>query len=65
VVTFEAGSQLGAYEILGLLGSGGMGEVYRATDSRPGHDVESLDRRVARGRMPVDEALAAADPPRQ
>jgi Tol biopolymer transport system component/tRNA A-37 threonylcarbamoyl transferase component Bud32 len=33
-VTFPAGSRLGAYEIVSLLGTGGMGEVYRALDSR-------------------------------
>ncbi len=36
---FAAGTRLGPYEILGLLGSGGMGEVYRAKDSRLGRDV--------------------------
>src|SRR5687768_5274576 len=33
------GSKLGPYEIVGLIGAGGMGEVYRARDSRLGRDV--------------------------
>ncbi|MEP6995567.1 MAG: protein kinase, partial [Acidobacteriota bacterium] len=38
-MTMETGARLGPYEILGPIGAGGMGEVYRARDTRLGRDV--------------------------
>jgi len=38
-MALNRGSRLGAYEVTGSLGAGGMGEVYRAHDSKLGRDV--------------------------
>src|SRR5687767_9929500 len=38
-VLLAAGARLGAYEVLSLIGAGGMGEVYRARDVRLGRTV--------------------------
>jgi len=38
-MTLPLGSKLGSYEVLSLLGAGGMGEVYRARDTRLGRVV--------------------------
>src|SRR4029453_8694544 len=51
-MALPAGAQLGVYEIVALVGAGGMGEVFRARDTR-------LDRTVA---IKVLPAQFAADP---
>jgi eukaryotic-like serine/threonine-protein kinase len=38
-MTLAAGTKLGPYEIIGAIGAGGMGEVYRARDAKLGRDV--------------------------
>ncbi len=38
-MTLPAGTRLGSHEIVASIGAGGMGEVYRASDTRLGRDV--------------------------
>src|SRR5436190_21167304 len=53
-MSLQAGNRLGPYEIIALIGSGGMGEVYKARGTR-------LNRDVA---IKVLPALFARDPDR-
>ena len=53
-MSLAAGTRLGPYEVLAAIGAGGMGEVYRARDTRLGRDVA----------IKVLPAAFAADPDR-
>ncbi len=52
-MTLPSGSRLGPYEVLSPLGAGGMGEVYRARDSR-------LEREVAIKVLPAEVSSDAS-----
>jgi eukaryotic-like serine/threonine-protein kinase len=65
-MSLTAGTKLGPYEIVSLLGAGGMGEVYRARDSRLKREVavkvlpRALSADAERLRRFEQEALATA-----
>jgi hypothetical protein len=65
-MNLASGTKLGPYEIVSLLGAGGMGEVYRARDSRLKRDVaikvlpRALSLDADRLRRFEQEALATA-----
>ena len=63
---FSSGARLGPYEILAAIGAGGMGEVYRARDTRLERDValkvlpaEALADETARARLVREARLAS------
>jgi serine/threonine protein kinase len=58
-MSLTTGSRLGPYEVLGPLGSGGMGEVYRARDTKLDRDVAI---KVLSGGFQTDRARRGCSP---
>ena len=66
-MSLEPGTRFGVYEVVARIGEGGMGEVYRARDSRLGRDValkilpdRSLDNPEALSRFRLEAQAASA-----
>src|SRR5512147_411131 len=63
---FEAGTTLGPYQIIDLIGAGGMGEVYRALDTNLNRPVaikvlsEDLADSAARRRFQREAQMASS-----
>ncbi len=70
-MSLSAGDRLGPYEIVSAIGAGGMGEVYRARDSRLSREVavKVLPERLANNSQALarfegeDKAVAALSHP--
>ena len=55
-MALNVGTRLGHYSVTALIGEGGMGQVYRATDTQLGRNVASdpdLKQRFERGATPL------------
>ena len=66
-MSLSPGTHVGEYSVLGLIGAGGMGEVYRARDARLGRDIAIkllppwlLDDPAARARFDREARAVAA-----
>ncbi len=58
-MALSPGTRLGSYEVSALIGQGGMGEVYRARDTKVDRDVVGVvsDHRLSVGQQgSADEA---------
>ena len=61
-MALEVGSRLGHYQVTALIGEGGMGQVYQATDTKLNRQVQSeLDAlELDTGRISMDILSASS-----
>ena len=52
-MALSEGTRLGVYEVVGLIGQGGMGEVYQARDTKLDRDVALKVWFEVRGSVPI------------
>ncbi len=66
-MTLAAGTNLGPYEIVAPLGAGGMGEVYRARDTKLRREVaiKVLPGNLSVGKSPRTRSSPGASPGRR
>ena len=57
-MSLSRGEKLGPYEILSLIGAGGMGEVYKARDTRVNREVAVKTSRAQAGSIAPSQPVA-------
>ena len=58
-MSLEPGRKIGSYEVVGLIGQGGMGQVWQATDTQLNRELDA--RNPTRQELPANALLCTID----